>query len=142
MSVEANKAVLEKFNQVMGEFWHSGNAELFDQVIAEDCVIHQPGFPPNRAGFKQVLPAFRSAFPDFKVVEWDMVAEGDKIADRVVWTATHKGELMGIPATGKTITVREAHIRRFANDKIVEHWGEWDQMGMMQQLGVIPSDSA
>jgi steroid delta-isomerase-like uncharacterized protein len=138
MSVEANKAVLEKFNQAMGEFWQSGNAEVFDAVMAADCVIHQPGLPPNLAGFKQVLPAFRSAFPDFKVLEFDMVAEGDKIADRVTWTATHKGELMGIPATGKTITMREAHIRRFANGKIVEHWGEWDQMGLMQQLGVIP----
>ena len=139
MSDKANKAVLDQFNQVMGQFWQSGNADLFDQIMAADCAVHQPGFPPNLAGFKQVLPAFRSAFPDFKVLEFEAWEEGDKVADRVVWTATHKGELMGIPATGKTITVREVHIRRVASGKIVEHWGEWDQMGMMQQLGVIPS---
>jgi steroid delta-isomerase-like uncharacterized protein len=135
---EINKAILEKFNQIMSQFWQSGDAKLFDEVIAEDCAIHQPGFPANREGFKQVLPAFRAAFPDFKVLEFETVAEGDKIADRVTWTATHKGELMGIPATGKTVTAREMHIRRFADGKIVGHWGEWDQVGMMQQLGVIP----
>jgi steroid delta-isomerase-like uncharacterized protein len=135
---ETNKKILEQFNQIMGQFWQSGDANLFDEVIAEDCAIHQPGFPPNREGLKQVLPAFRTAFPDFKVLEFEMLAEGDKIADRITWTATHQGELMGIPATGKTITVREMHVRRFAEGKIVEHWGQWDQLGMMQQLGVIP----
>ncbi len=133
-----SKAVLQQFNQVMGEFWQTGNADLFDQVIAEDCEIHQPGFPPNRAGFKQVLPAFRTAFPDFKVLEFEAWEEGDKVADRTVWTATHQGELLGVPATGKKITVQEIHIRRFAGGKIVGHWGEWDQMGLMQQIGAIP----
>jgi predicted ester cyclase len=138
MSVEANKEILNRFNQLMGQFWQSGDANVFDEVIAENCAFNQPGFPPTREGFKQVLPAFRAAFPDFKVLEFEMLAEGDKIADRATWTATHIGELMGISATGKTITVKELHIRRFADGKIIEHWGAWDQMGMMQQLGVIP----
>jgi steroid delta-isomerase-like uncharacterized protein len=137
MSLADNKAVLEQFNQAMGEFWQTGDTSVFDAVISEDASIHQPGFPPNREGFKQALPAFRTAFPDFKVLEFEAFAEGDKIADRVVWTATHRGDLMGIPPTGKTIMVHEIHIRRFRNGKIVEHWGQWDQVGMMQQLGVI-----
>jgi predicted ester cyclase len=140
MSIPDNKAVLEQFNQVMGQFWQTGDTSVFDAVIAADAVIHQPGFPPNREGFKQALPAFRTAFPDFRVLEFETFGEGDQVADRVVWTATHTGELMGIPPTGKTITVRETHIRRFAGGKIVEHWGQWDQIGMMQQIGVIPSE--
>jgi predicted ester cyclase len=124
MSVEANKDILGQFNQVMGQFWQTGDADVFDAVIAADAVIHQPGFPPNREGFKQALPAFRTAFPDFRVLEFETIGEG---------------ELMGIPPTGKTITVREIHIRRFAGGKIVEHQGQWDQLGMMQQLGVIPT---
>jgi steroid delta-isomerase-like uncharacterized protein len=138
MSVETNKIILEQFSQAMGQFWQTGDANVFDAVIAEDAVIHQPGFPPNREGFKQALPAFRTAFPDFQVLEFEAFGEDDQVADRIVWTATHKGELMGIPPTGKTITVRETHIRRFAGGKIVEHWGQWDQLGLMQQLGVIP----
>jgi steroid delta-isomerase-like uncharacterized protein len=138
MSVETNKMILEKFNGVMVQFWQTGDAQVFDEVIAENSVFHQPGFPADREGFKQVLPAFRTAFPDFRVLEFETFGEGEQIADRIVWTATHSGELMGIPATGKTITVQEIHIRRFANGKIVEHWGQWDQMGLMQQLGAIP----
>lgn len=139
MSTEVNKAILEKFNRLMGQFWQSGDASVFDAVIAENCVLHQSGFPTNREGFKQVLPAFRSAFPDFRILEFETFGEGEQIADRIVWTATHMGELMGIAATGKTIIVQEMHIRRFVNGKIVEHWGQWDQLGMMQQIGAIPS---
>ncbi len=141
MSVETNKEILNKFNQLMSQFWQSGDTTVFDRVIAQDSVIHQPGMPTSLEGLKQALPAFRNAFPDFKVLEFEMLTEGDQIADRIVWTATHTGELMGIPPTGKTVTVQEMHISRFANGKIVERWGSWDQMGLMQQLGVIPDQA-
>ncbi|MCA9839664.1 MAG: ester cyclase [Trueperaceae bacterium] len=138
MSIEENIAVLEKFNQILGQFWENGDVTLFDKVVAQDSVIHQPGMPNNLEGLKQVLPAFRSAFPDFRVLEFEAFSEGDKIADQIVWTATHTGELMGISATGKTITVKEMHISRVKNGRIVERWGLWDQLGMMQQLGAVP----
>jgi steroid delta-isomerase-like uncharacterized protein len=135
---ETNKKILEKFNQAMTQFWQSGDSSVFDEVVAKDCVIHQSGMPTNLEGLKQVLPAFRAAFPDFKVLEVEMFGEDDKVADRITWTATHTGELMGIPATGKTVTVKEMHLSRLKGGKVVERWGQWDQLGMMQQLGVVP----
>jgi predicted ester cyclase len=67
-----------------------------------------------------------------------VVAEGDKVALRVIWNATHQVELFGIPPTGNRATVTEAHVFRIADGKVVERWGEWDALGMMQQLGAIP----
>ena len=69
----------------------------------------------------------------------EMLAEGDKVAYRLTVTGTHTGEFMGIPATGKRITLTETHIDHVANGKIVRHDGDWDQMGMMRQLAVIPN---
>jgi predicted ester cyclase len=82
---------------------------------------------------------FLSAFPDTKMTIEDQLAEGDKVTTRWTATGTHTGELMGIPATGKAVTVTGFDITRYSGGKSVEHWGQFDQMGMMQQLGVIPT---
>lgn len=90
-------------------------------------------------GTKAFTGMYRSAFPDTKMTIDLQIAEGDKVTTR--WTAhgTHKGELMGIPATGKQVTITGVGIDRIAGGRIVETWGEFDLMGMMQQLGVVPS---
>ena len=82
---------------------------------------------------------FLSAFPDTQMTVEDELADGDKVATRWTATGTHTGELMGIPPTGKQVTVTGMDINRLVGGKIVEHWGEFDQMGMMQQLGVVPA---
>jgi predicted ester cyclase len=69
----------------------------------------------------------------------DIIGEGDKVASRVSWEGTHKGEMMGIPPSNKRLNVSEIHIYRFSNGKVVERWGEWDMFGMMQQIGIIPT---
>ena len=81
---------------------------------------------------------FRAAFPDMRYTVEDMVAEGDKVVDRISWQATHLGEMMGIPPTGNTVRVTALHMSRIAEGKIVERWGQPDMLGMMQQLGAIP----
>ena len=81
----------------------------------------------------------RQGFPDALFEVEDLVAEGDKVAFRLVWNATHQGELFGIPPTGTRATVTEMHLLRIADSKIVERWGEWDALGMMQQLGAFPT---
>jgi len=95
--------------------------------------------PNDREGFKAFVGINLGAFPDVKVTSDSLVAEGDKVVNR--WTAigTHTGELMGIPATGKRITMTGITIVRVADGKITEFWMESDQMGMMQQLGVVPA---
>ena len=97
-----------------------------------------PGQAPGLDGMKEFMGMFFAAFPDLDSTIDLLIAEGDIVAGRMTTTGTHTGEFMGIPATGKRVTFTETHIVRIANGKAVEHWGNSDDMGMMQQLGVIP----
>jgi predicted ester cyclase len=81
---------------------------------------------------------FFTAFPDIHFVAEDCIAKGDLVVQRLTSKGTHKGEFMGIPPTGKSLTVTAIEIFRIAEDKIVEQWVEADYLGLMQQLGVIP----
>jgi steroid delta-isomerase-like uncharacterized protein len=133
---ETNKAALRR---LLDEAFTNGNVAVLDELLADNFVDHSPppNVSPDKAGVKEIVKMFRSGLPDLKVTVEDMVAEGDKVAVRITSRGTHKGELMGIPATGRTVAVNEQHFVRFANGKIVEHWGVEDNLGMMQQLGVV-----
>ena len=135
---DANKTTL---GRLVDEAFGKGNLAVVDEVIANDFVDHNP--PPNtpsdKAGLKETVKMFRSAFPDLKLTIEDAIAEGDKVAIRLVTRGTHKGAFFGIAPTGRSVTVNEQHIVRFAGGKIAEHWGVEDNLGMMQQLGVIPT---
>ncbi len=136
---EENKAVVRRFNELVKEYWRTGDADAFDEVVASDFVHHAPGLPPDLEGMKQALPMFRAAFPDMRLTVEEIIAEDDKVVARVTVRGTHQGELMGIPATGKPVEFTETHISRIAGGKIVERWGEWDALGMMQQIGAVPA---
>jgi steroid delta-isomerase-like uncharacterized protein len=139
MSTEQNKALLGRFIE---EVFNRGNVSVVDELLAPDFVEREelpPGVPAGREGVKQMAIMFRSAFPDFKFTTDDMIADGDRVVARSTWTGTHKGELMGIPPTGKCVSFGVIDIIRFAGGKGVEHWGQMDAMRMMQQLGVIPA---
>jgi predicted ester cyclase len=139
MSAEENKAVVRRYNDLFAECWRTGEVDILDEVLAPEFVYHSPGAPPDLGGFKQSLLMLSAAFPDMRGTVEDLFAEGDKVADRITWQATHEGELMGIPPTGNTVRGTEMHISRIADGMIVERWGEGDNLGMMQQLGVVPS---
>ena len=134
---EENKAVVRRF---LEEVVNKGDQAVADELVAAEFVDHNPlpGLTPNSEGFKQSFVIFRSAFPDLEYTIEDMIAEGDKVAAR--WTAkgTHKGELAGIAPTNKNVVVTGIDIFRVADSQLMELWLSWDQMGMMQQLGVIP----
>jgi steroid delta-isomerase-like uncharacterized protein len=135
---EENKALALSLIQ---EVWGKKNLDNLDKFIAADIVDPElpPGFPAGRDGMKAFPGMFLNAFPDTNMVAEDQIAEGDLVVTRWVATGTHKGELMGIPATGKKITVEGIDIHRISGGKSVEHWLQFDQMGMIQQLGVIPA---
>jgi steroid delta-isomerase-like uncharacterized protein len=138
MSIEQNKAV---FRQIVEEIFNQGNISLFDELVAPDFIEHEelpPGIPVGREGAKVLFTQLRSAFPDFKAEIEDLIAEGDRVVVRMQWTGTHEGEFMGIPPTGRSISIEVIDIVRFESGKFVEHWGIMDNMGMMQQLGVVP----
>ncbi len=142
MSAEENKAIARRFAEVLQEFFRTGDVDLMDSVLAGNIVQHISGQPPEAQsleGFKQLLPALPQAFPDVVFEVEDLLAEGDKVAFRLNWTATHQGEFFGIPPTGTRAKVTEMHMFRIADGKVVERWGEWDALGLMQQLGAFPA---
>lgn len=134
---EENKAAVNRFYEVFDE----GDLSIVDEVLASNFVEHNPfpEQPPGPEGMKQVLSMMRAAFPDSEMAVEDVIAEGDRIAVRAEMTGTHRGEFMGLPATGNRVTVTGLSIWRVVDGKIVEHWEQFDAMGMMQQLGAIPS---
>lgn len=123
------------------ELFNQGNLAVVDEVIAADYIEHAafPGFPPNREGLKAFVSALRTAFPDYHYTIDDEITEGDTMVLRITARATMTGAFMGMPATGKSATWTEMHIARVANGKLAEHWSNIDQLGMLQQLGVIPT---
>lgn len=138
MSEEKNKALVRRFVE---EIFNRGNMSVADELVAPDFVEHEelpPGIPSDREGVKQLTTMMRSAFPDFKATIDDIIAAGNKVVIRMTWTGTQKGEFMGIAPTGKSVSVGVIDIIRIADGKFVEHWGQMDSMGMMQQLGAIP----
>ncbi|GBD16891.1 Aklanonic acid methyl ester cyclase DauD [bacterium HR26] len=140
MSAEENKALIRRFFEAIDHACKAGNADILDEFLAPDFVEHNPfpGIPPTRDGWKQAFMSFVAGAPGYHIVE-DLIAEGDKVAGRITAYGKHEGDLFGIPATGKEIRMTGMAIWRIADGKIVEHWHETDQLGLLQQLGVIPA---
>jgi steroid delta-isomerase-like uncharacterized protein len=116
--------------------------DAFGVMLADDFVEHEelPGGEPTRDGVKDFFRMQIAAFPDLAMTVEDVVDGGDKVVARVRFTGTHTGDFMGMPATGRAVDVQLIDIMRFAGDGLVhEHWGVFDQMAMMQQLGAGPS---
>lgn len=134
---DRNKALADRFHM---DIFQAGRLEVADEILSRDFAWHGGMAPPTRGleGVKQVATAVISAFPDRKIVHHDTIAEGDKVLIRWSMSGTHKGALMGIPATGRKMTVTGFDYFRIMGSKIVEMWQEADQLGMLQQLGVIP----
>ena len=140
MSIEENKAIVRRCNE---DVFNKKNVSALDEFLASNVVHHSlpPGVPQDRDGFKQFVSVLLAAFPDLHITIEDMIAEGDKVVARATTSGTHKGEFIGIPPTGKQATWTEIFIWRIDSGKAVEMWAELDQIGMMQQLGVIPPPS-
>ncbi len=137
MSTEQNKTIVRR---IFDEIVNKGNLGVADELLAADYVNHDfPAPAPGAEGFKLVTTMFRSAFPDIVVTLEDEFAEGDKVVTRGVFAGTHTGEFMGIPATGRKVTIKYLDIWRLENGKAKENWVQMDLLGLMQQLGVIPA---
>jgi predicted ester cyclase len=123
------------------EVLNGSNFALLDELLAPNFVEHspQPGVKPTREGLKQTLVGLKTAFPDLRYTIEDAIECGDQIVHRLSATGTMTGEFMGIPATGKKATWTEIHIGRGVDGRLTEHWGLVDQLGMLVQLGVVPS---
>jgi steroid delta-isomerase-like uncharacterized protein len=121
---------------------NAGDIDGFGTLLADDFVEHEasPGLEPTKAGVLQFFRMYKAAFPDLRFEPQDFFDGGGKVAVYFRVTGTHSGEFMGIPATGKSVDVNGVDIVRFGDDGLGhEHWGVFDAMGMMQQLGVVPA---
>ena len=130
-----NKDFIKAYTE---DFWNKANMAAFDKYFTAGLIMHFADGDQNREQFKGLCQAYFTAFPDLHITTDDLVAEGDKVTK--VWTAncTHNGDFMGIPATGNRIIVKGIEVFRIADGKIAEIWASMDNLGMMQQLGVIP----
>jgi steroid delta-isomerase-like uncharacterized protein len=128
------------------ELISSGNIDGFLDMLADDFVEHEelpPGMPPGREGTRQLFEMLLAAFPDMKWDPEDILVDGDKAVARVRFTGTNDGEFIGKPATGRRVNVQVVDIVRFGEDGLAkEHWGVFDMMGLMMQLGAIPGPPA
>jgi steroid delta-isomerase-like uncharacterized protein len=137
MSAEENKELVHRFVE---EFWNRGKTTAADELMAPDAEIYMPtGEVLDPDELKTFVGTWRESFPDWHSTFEDLVVEGDRVAERWTGRGTHLGELQGIPPTGKRVEAPGSVFYRIAGGKIVEFRGQLDMMGLMQQLGVIPS---
>lgn len=134
-------ATLRRFYDLIS----AGDVDGFGALLTDDFVEHEetPGLAPTKEGVLEFFRMYTAAFPDLRFDAQDVLTSGDKVVARVRITGTHRGEFMGMPATGKSIDVQAIDIVRFGDDGLArEHWGVFDAMTMMQQLGAIPDGPA
>jgi len=137
MSKESAQTALGKFAEAV----NTGNFALFDQVVAPDCVDHDPadGQVAGPAGYRMFFSGLRTAFPDMSVTPETIVQDEETIAFAYILIGTHSGPLGKIPPTGKKVKIRGMQISRFKDGKMVERWGSSDELTLLKQIGVIPS---
>jgi predicted ester cyclase len=133
------------FRRIPLEVFNQGRLDLIDELLAPDFVEHAtlpPGLPEGRDGLRAIVSAIRGAFPDFRYEIVLQLQDGDTHVGYIRATGTMTGDFMGMPATGKTATWDEAHIGRYRDGTLVEHWAVQDQLGMLQQLGLASGPEA
>lgn len=137
MSTEENKSLVRRFFE---EGPSKGNLSAANELLSPDFSMHIPlPAPPGTEGINEVITTCRAAFEHLNVTIEDLIAEGDKVTARFTARGIHKGDFMGLPATGRQITMTGIEIFRIKDGKIVELWGEVNLVGLMQQLGIFPS---
>jgi len=129
MSIEANKALARR---IVDEMWNTRNLNVIDEVYA-------PQFGGGHTAAKQFIEANLAAFPDLQITIQDQIAEDDLVATRYIMRATHQGEIANIPPTGKQFEVTGIEMHRFADGKLIELWNIVDMLGILQQVGIVPS---
>jgi steroid delta-isomerase-like uncharacterized protein len=139
---EGNKVVVRRF---LEEIFSGGNLELVDELFAPHYVLHDPAVPGEvrgPEGVKQYVGMYRGAYPDTRFTVEDQIAEGDEVVTRWTGRGAHQGELMGIPPTGREVTITGITIDSISDGRIAEEWNHFDQLGLLQQLGVVPTPGA
>jgi len=135
MRIDDNKAIVRRFIDAL---FTEGDLGAVDEHLADDFVNHDPpiGVLPDAEGMRTAGAMFRQAFPDWHSELHELIGEGDLVVERFTASGTHRGELLGVSATGKTVQLRGINIFRLRNGRITERWGRLDELGLLQQLGL------
>src|SRR5207248_344886 len=135
---DTNKNVIRR---LFDEVWNKGHQPVADELFAQNYSHHDSSTPDVGRGpesEKKRVTVYRNAFPDIRLTIEDIISEGETVTVRWSCHGTHKGDLNGIAPTGKQVAISGISIARFTNGKMVEGWVNWDALGLMQQLGVVP----
>jgi steroid delta-isomerase-like uncharacterized protein len=143
MSVDDYKALTLRLYTAIGEVFRTGDIGLLDPLLAPDMIDHTPASGPvvGRELGKQLIASFARAFPDTTLTVDLMVAEADRVAAFVSYRSTHTGPFLGHPPTGKTVRVTGMDIMRYRDGQVIELWSQFDDLGLLQQLGLFPGSA-
>jgi steroid delta-isomerase-like uncharacterized protein len=136
---EANKALARRF---YAELWNKGNFAAAPEFLHPDHFDHNPplpGLPQGDEGVIQMIGTFRAAFPDLEMSVDEIIAEGDRVAERLTLRGTHTGTFQSIPATGRRISVTSVNVCRIEDGLVRERWGNADDVALMEQIGLFPA---
>jgi steroid delta-isomerase-like uncharacterized protein len=136
MAAEESKVVVRRFIE---EIFVKGNVDAVDKLATADFTPHSwPSVGPGADNLKQAIKRVSAGLSGVSMKIDDMISEDDKVAVRLTAHATHQGDFMGLPATGKEYTISETHIFHMRDGKVAEHWRDADMLGLMRQLGALP----
>jgi len=139
-TIDQNKAIVRRF---VDEIFVQGRKESVDELLADDFVAHTwPSTGRPREDLKAAIDRVAGGLADAAFTIDDLIAEGDRVAVRLTTAATQVGPFMGMPPSGRRYSIEEIHIFRLRDGKVVEHWHQFDQMGLMKQLGAMPGGPA
>jgi steroid delta-isomerase-like uncharacterized protein len=135
-ATEQNKEIVRDY---IGRLFTKGDLTAIDDYLAEDYVDHDPPFgtPGGREGMRGAAAMFRQGFPDWRTEIGHLIAEGDLVCEQFTASGVQRGAVMGVPPTGKTVTLPGIQIFRISGGKIVERWGQLDELGLLRQLGLV-----
>jgi steroid delta-isomerase-like uncharacterized protein len=137
MTPDERRDLIRRANE---EMWNEGNLEVCDEVFAENCSFHDPSFEVNGvAGMKEQVRGLRAAQPDLHMQSHEILIDGDLSAGRFTMGGTASGGFRGLPATGKSYVMTGMTISKWHEDRIVEQWVNYDLLGALQQVGIIPT---
>jgi steroid delta-isomerase-like uncharacterized protein len=134
---QANKDLVMRMEE---ELFNNRNLAALDQFLSKRYVLRTAaeGAPNDRQAVRDAIAGYLEGFPDLHISVDELVAEGDRVVGRFTFTGTHRGDLFGIPPSGRRISVRQIAIYRIEDGKVVEEWEISDQLGLMQQVGAMP----
>jgi steroid delta-isomerase-like uncharacterized protein len=134
---QENSALIRRWFE---EVWNKGNMDAIEEMASPNVIGHGQAQHDTDIGLKEFRTfavALRTAFPDFKVTIDQVIEQGDKVVARWTTTMMHKGEFLGFAPTGKVVTITGTTIQRISDGKIVEGWDNWDQLGLLVQIGAV-----